>query len=34
LARIPHKMLIDNGTPSDAAAEIVLDYAAHGRRQT
>ena len=33
LARIPHKMLIDNGTPSDAAAEIVLDYAAHGRRR-
>ena len=32
LARIPHKMLLDNGTPSDAAAEIVLDYAAHGRR--
>jgi lipid-A-disaccharide synthase len=32
LARIPHKMLIDNGTPSDAAAEIVLDYAGHGRR--
>jgi len=32
LARIPHKMLLDGGTPSDAAAEIVLDYAAHGRR--
>ncbi|HEY8248829.1 MAG TPA: lipid-A-disaccharide synthase [Hyphomicrobium sp.] len=32
LARIPHKMLLDNGTPSDAAAEIVLYYAAHGRR--
>lgn len=32
LARIPHKMLLDGGTPSDFAAEIVLDYAAHGRR--
>ena len=33
LARIPHKMLLDGGTPSDAAADIVLDYAVHGRRQ-
>ncbi|KAB2941113.1 MAG: lipid-A-disaccharide synthase [Hyphomicrobium sp.] len=33
LARIPPKMLLDGGTPSDFAAEIVLDYAAHGRRQ-
>jgi lipid-A-disaccharide synthase len=32
LARIPHKMLLDGGTPSDAAADIVLDYAVHGRR--
>jgi lipid-A-disaccharide synthase len=32
LARIPHKMLLDGGTPSDAAADIVLDYAGHGRR--
>ncbi len=34
LARIPHKMLLDGGSPSEAAAEIVLDYAAHGRRNT
>ena len=33
LARIPQKMLLDGGTPSDFAAELVLDYAAHGRRQ-
>jgi len=32
LTRIPHKMLLDGGNPSDRAAEIVLDYAAHGRR--
>ncbi|MFA5899515.1 MAG: lipid-A-disaccharide synthase [Hyphomicrobium sp.] len=32
LARIPHKMLIDGPSPSDAAADIVLDYALHGRR--
>ena len=32
LARIPHKMLLDGGAPSDAAADIVLDYAVHGRR--
>ncbi len=34
LARIPHKMLIDGPSPSDAAADIVLDYAVNGRRQT
>jgi lipid-A-disaccharide synthase len=33
LARIPQKMLLDGGTPSDFAAELVLDYAAHGRRR-
>lgn len=33
LARIPHKMLIDGSSPSEAAADIVLDYAVHGRRQ-
>jgi lipid-A-disaccharide synthase len=32
LARIPQKMVLEGGTPSDFAAEIVLDYAAHGRR--
>jgi lipid-A-disaccharide synthase len=32
LARVPQKMLLDSGTPSDFAAEIVLDFAAHGRR--
>jgi len=32
LARIPHRMQLDHGTPSDAAAEIVLDYATRGRR--
>lgn len=32
LGRIAHKMLIDGSSPSDAAAEIVLDYAVHGRR--
>ena len=31
LSRIPQKMLVD-GTPSELAADIVLDYAAHGRR--
>lgn len=33
LARIPHKMLLDGGSPSEHAAEIVLDYAVHGRRR-
>jgi lipid-A-disaccharide synthase len=33
LSRIPDKMLLrEGGTPSDAAAELVLGYAAHGRR--
>lgn len=32
LARVPHRMQLDHGTPSDAAAEIVLDYATRGRR--
>jgi lipid-A-disaccharide synthase len=32
LARIPQKMLLEGGSPSDFAADIVLDYAAHGRR--
>jgi lipid-A-disaccharide synthase len=32
LVRVPQKMLLDSGTPSDFAAEIVLDFAAHGRR--
>lgn len=32
LARLPHKMLIDGPTPSDAAADIVLDFAVNGRR--
>ncbi len=32
LARIPHKMLIDGPSPSEAAADIVLDYAVNGRR--
>jgi lipid-A-disaccharide synthase len=34
LSRIPHKMLLDGATPSERAAEIVLEYAAHGRRYT
>lgn len=34
LARIPHKMLIDGTSPSEAAADIVLDYAVNGRRPT
>lgn len=33
LARIPEKLVREGGTPSDFAAEIVLDYAAHGRRR-
>jgi len=33
LARVPHRMQLDGGTPSDAAAEIVLDYATRGRRR-
>jgi lipid-A-disaccharide synthase len=32
LARIPHKMLIDGPSPSDLAADIVLDFAVNGRR--
>jgi lipid-A-disaccharide synthase len=32
LARIAHKMLIDGTSPSEAAADIVLDYAVHGRK--
>lgn len=32
LARIPQRMLIDGATPSDLAADIVLDYATRGRR--
>jgi lipid-A-disaccharide synthase len=32
LARIPHKMLIEGSSPSEAAADIVLDYAVNGRR--
>jgi lipid-A-disaccharide synthase len=32
LARIPQKMLIDGSSPSEAAADIVLDYAVNGRK--
>lgn len=32
LARIPHKMLLDGSSPSEAAADIVLDYAVNGRK--
>lgn len=32
LSRIAQKMVIDGSSPSDAAAEIVLDYAVHGRK--
>jgi lipid-A-disaccharide synthase len=33
LSRIPDKLLLrEGGSPSDAAAELVLGYAAHGRR--
>jgi lipid-A-disaccharide synthase len=31
LARIPQRMLREGGSPSDVAAEIVLQYAEHGR---
>jgi lipid-A-disaccharide synthase len=31
LARVPERMLLAGGTPSEAAARIVLDYAEHGR---
>jgi lipid-A-disaccharide synthase len=31
LARVPERMLLASGTPSEAAARIVLDYAEHGR---
>jgi len=31
LARLPHRMLRDGGSPSDVAAEIVLHHAEHGR---
>ncbi len=32
LARIPQRMALDGGTPSDVAADIVLHYAEHGRQ--
>jgi lipid-A-disaccharide synthase len=32
LARIPERMALDGGTPSDVAADIVLHYAQHGRK--
>jgi lipid-A-disaccharide synthase len=32
LARIPQRMLLEGGSPSDVAAEIVLQYAEHGRQ--
>jgi lipid-A-disaccharide synthase len=32
LARIPDKMLLDGTSPSEAAADIVLDYAVNGRK--
>ena len=31
LARIPERLLLPRGTPSEAAADIVLDYAENGR---
>jgi lipid-A-disaccharide synthase len=31
LARVPGRMLLASGTPSEAAAHIVLNYAEHGR---
>jgi lipid-A-disaccharide synthase len=31
LARIPDRLLLPRGTPSEAAADIVLDYAENGR---
>jgi lipid-A-disaccharide synthase len=31
LSRVPERMLLAGGTPSEAAARIVLDYAEHGR---
>jgi lipid-A-disaccharide synthase len=31
LARVPQRMLLQSGTPSEAAAHIVLNYAEHGR---
>jgi lipid-A-disaccharide synthase len=32
LARIPERMALEGGTPSDVAADIVLNYAEHGRQ--
>jgi lipid-A-disaccharide synthase len=32
LARIPQRMALEGGTPSDVAADIVLHYAEHGRQ--
>ena len=32
LTRIPERLALDGGTPSDVAADIVLNYAEHGRR--
>jgi lipid-A-disaccharide synthase len=32
LARIPERMALEGGTPSDVAAEVVLRYAEHGRQ--
>ncbi len=32
LARVPERMVIEGGTPSDIAADIVLDYAQNGRQ--
>jgi lipid-A-disaccharide synthase len=31
LARIPDRLRLARGTPSEAAADVVLNYAEHGR---
>ena len=32
LEKIPQQLALAHGTPSDAAADVVLHYATHGRR--